>query len=58
MKRKEKNIYISLKTLREESRYDIETAHYLADQVLCAVLAELGYEDFVDVFEDTWKWYS
>lgn len=37
---------------------DIESAHSKADYVLCALLAELGYQDVLDEWEKVEKWYA
>ena len=42
----------------ERSRTDEESAHYVADGLLCDLLTELGYERLVKAFNDVRKWYS
>jgi hypothetical protein len=37
---------------------DIEGGHTKMDELMCAVLKELGYGEGVKVFEDAEKWYS
>lgn len=37
---------------------DPEAAHYIADDILCDVLIELGYENLVDLFYEVPKWYA
>ena len=37
---------------------DTETAHLLADEILCDVLCELGYKNLVDLFYKVDKWYA
>ncbi len=38
--------------------HDPETFHEYADDLMCAVLNGLGYEDGVKIFQETEKWYS
>jgi hypothetical protein len=37
---------------------DAEVAHGEADDVLCKLLAALGYQDVVDEWEKVDKWYA
>jgi hypothetical protein len=37
---------------------DIESNHRYADRLLCAMLVELGCEDFVDDYRQIQKWYA
>jgi len=37
---------------------DQERAHDMADELMCSVLAQLGYEGAVSVFRSMKKWYS
>jgi len=37
---------------------DTEMAHSNADEVLCALLIELGYDDVVDEYDKVHKWYA
>ena len=37
---------------------DIESNHRYADGLLCDMLVELGYEDFVDDYRQIRKWYA
>lgn len=37
---------------------DVEIAHSKADNVLCELLMELGYEDIITAYKDVPKWYS
>lgn len=37
---------------------DCEAAHHIADDILCDVLIELGYENLVDLFHEVPKWYA
>lgn len=47
-----------MRQIRETLGGDIERAHYRADDLMGDVLAELGYGDMVDVYEDIEKWYA
>lgn len=46
------------KLLEHQKLGDIETAHGLADDVLCELLAALGYQDVVDEWDKVKKWYA
>lgn len=37
---------------------DPEQAHIRADDVLCEILTEMGYEDIVEAFNIVPKWYG
>lgn len=37
---------------------DTEMAHILADELMCKLLRELGYNEGVEIFEKMGKWYS
>lgn len=37
---------------------DEETAHYLADEILCDLLISLGYAELVKVYDSVPKWYA
>lgn len=37
---------------------DTETKHYEADQLMIAVLNQLGYDEGTKIFENMDKWYS
>lgn len=43
----------SLQTLR-----DTEVAHSEADDILCEILTEMGYNDIVKAYETINKWYA
>lgn len=48
-----------LHQLRKLSRSDdTEVAHVEADDILCGVLIELGYENLVEAYEKIRKWYA
>lgn len=45
--------------MREISKNgDFEVAHVDADDLMCLVLTQLGYEEGVEVFENMEKWYA
>lgn len=45
--------------LRElQSSDDIETAHVLADNILCEILETLGYDGIVNEYTKIDKWYA
>ena len=35
-----------------------EFKHAAMDRIMCDLLRQLGYEEGVDIFEDTRKWYA
>lgn len=37
---------------------DYETAHYLADKILCELLTTMGYDDVVEEYRKVGKWYA
>ena len=37
---------------------DFETGHIKADEILCKILLELGYDEIVEAFNQVGKWYS
>ena len=50
--------YIRMVNLVEKSKADLERAHGEADEILCEVLMELGYQKLVDKYREVRKWYS
>jgi hypothetical protein len=42
----------------EQTNTDTENAHGSADDVLCALLVTLGYEDVVTEYHKVEKWYA
>lgn len=42
----------------QQHNSDTEAAHCNADDVLCALLAELGYDDVVEEYRKVSKWYA
>lgn len=44
--------------LKEKCNDDEEQFHIDADNLLCNVLAELGYGDGIQIFQNMPKWYS
>jgi hypothetical protein len=55
-----KEIQEIIKELNELSMYsgDTEMNHECADDVLCNLLIDLGYQDVVDAYNEIDKWYS
>lgn len=41
-----------------ENSGDIESAHGLADDILCDLLTQLGYTDIIDAYDRVEKWYA
>ena len=37
---------------------DIDRSHEEADELLCQILKQYGYQDLVHLFEEMPKWYS
>ena len=48
----------ALAKLAECRRYDTESGHSVADEVLCDLLRSLGYDDVVDAWDRLPKWYA
>lgn len=43
---------------RDDPMYiDQETAHVIADEYMCQVLRDLGFNEGIDIFESMPKWY-
>lgn len=42
----------------ERGDYDYEISHFSADDLMCNVLRQFGYEKGVEIFENMGKWYS
>ena len=50
-----------MKRIREDDDniyLDWEGSHIAADNLICELLRELGYQKGVEIFEDMPKWYS
>lgn len=59
MTEEKKNNYLKkMRKLVKMSQGDPEEAHYLADEILCEILYELGYDKIVDIFDNIRKWYA
>ena len=37
---------------------DIEVAHIKADDILCRILLDLGYDEIVEAYDAVDKWYA
>lgn len=49
----------AIERLRELQKLgDTESAHAHADEVLCKLLSDLGYQTVVDEYEKVDKWYA
>lgn len=42
----------------EQTNWDLEDAHWIADEQLCLLLKELGFKDVVDEWQKVEKWYA
>jgi len=49
---------IRMRLLVEKHSADVEVFHIKADDLLCSMLCELGYDDGVNAFMDAPKWYA
>ena len=47
-----------MKDCIELSKDETETAHVMADDVLCDLICELGHLYIVELFNEVKKWYS
>lgn len=54
-KQKEKDAVKQMKRCNDD---DTETAHIKADDILCELLKDLGFNDLVDEYNNISKWYS
>lgn len=50
--------YEALERIKDRGVTDTEEDHREADQILCSLLMNLGYEDVVRVYESITKWYD
>lgn len=41
-----------------QKRNEPESNHSIADEILCELLCELGYQEIVDTFKSLEKWYA
>ena len=55
---RKKNYIALLKSTREVFEDDTEMAHIQADEIICAVLDELGCDEIVDEYNKIYKWYA
>ena len=52
-------IYIYTNKIKELDKYnDTEEFHIKADDLMCEILNKLGFNEFVDIFNNRDKWYS
>lgn len=60
MNRKQDRINKYVKQIKEidQNKDDRETWHVIADDILCELLKELGYDAVVDAWDDIPKWYA
>jgi hypothetical protein len=49
-------IKAKLKELQQDD--DVEVSHYKADQIICKLLDDLGYNDVVKEYNKISKWYA
>ena len=59
MKKEKYQEYVNeMKKAIEESKFDEEFGHVIADGILCDFLKELGYNELVMLFDMVDKWYA
>ena len=52
-------IYTYTNKIKElDKYYDTEEFHIYADVLMCEILKKLGFDEFVEIFENRDKWYS
>ena len=51
---KEKMIYLNY----EANHHDAEGPHAMADDLMCEILSDLGYDEGVKLFQDMRRWYA
>ena len=49
---------LKMNELATSSSLDKEDRHRLMDALMCEVLRSIGYDDGIDIFEATSKWYA
>ena len=49
---------LEMNELATSSRLDKEDRHRKMDALMCEVLRSIGYDDGIDIFEATSKWYA
>ena len=49
---------INKKLEQKNNRYDQESAHIEADEILCNFLKDLGYDTLLECYWDIPKWYA
>lgn len=54
----ERKEYFLQKMLELQEGFDYEMEHIVADNLLCQMLIELGYEDIVSEYNKVNKWYA
>lgn len=47
-----------MKIIADNAETDPEMYHYAADELLCEVLRDFGYDEGVDIFDQMTKWYA
>ena len=47
-----------MRHISEECGGDIEGAHAMADEAMCKLLIDLGFDDGVKIFDEMDKWYA
>lgn len=48
----------AMKAIHETICNDQEKCHMLMEGLMCTVLRELGYDEGIDIFQSTNKWYA
>lgn len=48
----------AMRSLKEAKEMDRECAHIAADDALCALLNELGFDDVVEAYRKIPKWFA
>ena len=52
-------IYTYTNKIKELDKYnDTEEFHINADGLMCEILKKLGFEEFVEIFDNRDKWYA
>ena len=52
-------IYTYTNKIKElDKYYDTEEFHIYADVLMCEILNKLGFDEFVEIFDNRDKWYS
>ena len=47
-----------MRIIAEKYSDDPESSHYWMDKLMCETLRKLGFDEGIDIFEESARWYS